>query len=58
MEDTELTLTIQEPGDLAPTNPIQKFAGAWVGLVDCDQLLEDTYASRRRPSERSVQLGE
>jgi len=56
-DDSDLVITIVDArGTTAPADeaPFSSLAGAWVGLVDCDQFLRDVYASRSQLSERPV----
>ena len=56
-DGSDLTITIETASGQAEADtagPFSDLAGSWVGLVDCDRLLADVYASRATPSERPV----
>jgi predicted DNA-binding antitoxin AbrB/MazE fold protein len=57
-DGSDLTITIEaasgKPAEEDAVGPFSDLAGSWVGLVDCDQLLANVYASRATPSDRPV----
>jgi hypothetical protein len=56
VENSELDLMppADEPSKPRLESPLDALAGAWVGLVDCEQLVSDIYASRSMASERPL----
>ncbi len=53
-EGKEVSITIIETPTARSVDGLRRSAGGWKGLIDAEELIEQIYADRRRPSDRPV----